>query len=385
MNMTTKQEIFEVKLKEYLKGTKAEKSAVLDTVCSVIHCHRKAAIRRFRTLQMRGAMKKKTGRPKLYTREDIAGLVRVWELFHQVCAERFHPSIHVGIAAMKYSKVWRYGSETEEHLLKMSLGSVKKHLLGKQKLHGRSSKGATKPSELKEIIPIRRGPWDNPPPGKGEIDTVAHCGLSLQGDYAYSTQYTDVTITWTCLAAQWNKGEAATLASISGFTDRLPWKLLAIDPDSGTEFINWKLKGWCDAHGIEMTRSRPYMKNDHGRIEQKNYVNVRQFVGYCRYDHADAVAVMNELYRYLEDYLNFFINSMKCISKVRVNSKYIRTYDKPQTAYQRALNHPEISENVKEVLRQKYATLNLVELKQKIDHFSLVLKRNQWSKKPRLR
>ena len=116
-----------------------------------------------------------------------------------------------------------------------------------------------------------------------------------------------------------------------------------------------------------MTRTRPYMKNDHARIEQKNYSNVRHVVGYTRYDDPRHVALLNELYEILEDYINFFVPSMVCVKKERIRSRRIRRYDIAQTAYQRVLAHPDIDSEVKERLQQKYATLNPMILKQRCD------------------
>lgn len=127
------------------------------------------------------------------------------------------------------------------------------------------------------------------------------------------------------------------------------------------------MKGWCDSEKIVMTRTRPYMKNDHARIEQKNYTNVREFVGFVRIDNPEAVKIMNELYGVLEDYINFFLPSMKCARKERIGSRYVRKYDEARTAYQRVLAHPKIAEKVKEMLKQKYATLNPKILKTKSD------------------
>lgn len=176
-----------------------------------------------------------------------------------------------------------------------------------------------------------------------------------------------IVTTWVCLAGQWNKGEIETQKSIERIRAHLPFRLLAIDPDSGSEFINWHLKGWCDREGIDMTRTRPYMKNDHARIEQKNYANVRSFVGYGRMDDTGQVALLNELYDVLETYLNFFIPSMQCQEKLRIGSRYKRMYDVPQTPYQRVLTDARIDEAVKERLNQKYATLDLIALKKQLD------------------
>ena len=180
-------------------------------------------------------------------------------------------------------------------------------------------------------------------------------------------QYTDVATIWTCLAGQWNKGEVETCNSIERISSRLPFPLKGIDPDSGSEFINWHLKGWCDAHDVRMTRTRPYMKNDHARIEQKNYSNVRHTVGYTRFDDPQHVQLLNELYEVLEDYINFFIPSMVCVKKERIGSGHVRRYDTAATAYARVLAHPYIDHGVKDQLQQKYATLNPVILKRKCD------------------
>ena len=213
------------------------------------------------------------------------------------------------------------------------------------------------------------------------MDTVAHCGTTLLGDYCYSVQYTDVATIWTCLAGQWNKTEEGTVASITRIRRRLPFALLGIDPDSGGEFINWLLAGWCRRRNIQMTRTRPYMKNDHARIEQKNYANVRHIVGYTRFDDERQVEVLNELYDVLEDYLNFFLPSQKCVRKERIGSRYVKQYDQAKTAYQRALEHPGIDPSVKEKLRKKYATLNPKLLKQEKDR----LVRKLLSFRPKLR
>ncbi len=114
-------------------------------------------------------------------------------------------------------------------------------------------------------------------------------------------------------------------------------------------------------------QNQAYRKNDHARIEQKNYTNVRHWVGYLRYDQPGQVAILNELYPLLEDYVNFFLPSMKCLGKERVGSKYKRVYDTPQTAYARVLAHEKVPEGVKAVLKAKYATLNPKQLKSKLE------------------
>lgn len=366
MNMVTKQEIFKEKLQAYLQASKEEKGRILDAVCSITGVHRKAAIRRLKTLQFRPHhWKSRRGRKCVYGHSLISLIRELWDASGRICAERLHPIIPEYIRVLKRDEMWQYDEERTALLLRMSLGTLKNRIETFERIKKGGGRGTTKPSHLKEIIPIRRGPWENPPPGKGEIDSVAHCGYTISGDFAYTVQYTDVATIWTCLAGQWNKGEEETRKSIEHIASRLPFPLKGIDPDSGSEFINWHLKKWCDRQGIEMTRTRPYMKNDHARIEQKNYTNVRHVVGYTRFDDVRHVAILNELYDALEDYINFFLPSQKCLEKIRIGSRKIRKYDIAQTAYQRVLTHPDIPESVKEQLQQKYATLNPLLLKQK--------------------
>lgn len=373
MTTATKQEIFKEKLQEYLAADKAGKGRILDAVSSITKVDRKSAIRRFRTLQLRPrSWQERRGRRRVYDHRTAAALKEVWEAANRICAERLHPVIPEYVRILQRDGMWKHAEETTILLLKASLGTLKNRIANFENIKRRGGRGTTKPSDLKEIIPIRRGPWKNPPPGWGEVDTVAHCGYTISGDFCYTVQYTDVATIWTALASQWNKGEVETVHSIERIKGRLPFPLRGIDPDSGGEFINWHLKGWCDTHKVEMTRTRPYMKNDHARIEQKNYANVRHIVGYARFDDPRHTEILNELYDALEDYINFFIPSLKCVEKVRILSRKVRRYDTAQTAYQRVLTNPDIGPEVKERLRQKYATLNPVILKQKCD---LILKK----------
>ncbi len=367
MTMATKQEILKEKLQEYLKADKTGKGLILDQIKAVTKMNRKAIIRRLKRLQLRPTVTDHRGRPEVYDIQVTIALKEVWQIADEICAERLHPVVLEYVTVLQRDRMWKHSETITQKLCQMSLGTMKDRLAQFTKTHSRGGKGGTKSSDLREIIPVRRGRWENPTPGYGEVDTIAHCGASLVGDYVYSVQYTDVATIWTCLSAQWNKGEVATQHSLIRIKHKLPFPLLGIDPDSGGEFINWLMKGWCDDNQVTMTRTRPYYKNDHARIEQKNYVNIRRFLGYVRLTRPEQVRLMNELYDYLEDYINFFLPSVKCIKKVRAGERYFRQYDPAQTSYQRVLAHPQIDSVIKAQLRAKYATLNPKVLKDKID------------------
>jgi transposase InsO family protein len=92
---------------------------------------------------------------------------------------------------------------------------------------------------------------------------------------------------------------------------RLPFALLGLDSDNGSEFVNAHLLRFCQENEITFTRSRPYRKNDNSFVEQKNYSVVRRAVGYLRYDTEEELEVLNKLYDYLRLYTNFFQPVMK--------------------------------------------------------------------------
>jgi len=144
-------------------------------------------------------------------------------------------------------------------------------------------------------------------------------------------------------------------------------------PDTGSEFINWHLKGWCDQESIELTRSRPNHKNDNAYVEQKNGHMVRRFLGYTRFDVKETVDIINKIYLKLELYLNHFVPSRKCADKIRIGAKYKRKYDKAQTPYARVIAHPEISLDIKRNLKKIHSQLNPLNLKQEIDKLTLEL------------
>jgi len=143
---------------------------------------------------------------------------------------------------------------------------------------------------------------------------------------------------------------------------KLPFSLLGIDRDNGSEFINKYLVEYCHKQKLSFTRARPYRKNDNCFVEQKNFSIVRRAVGYARYDTEAQLALLNELYATLRLYTNFFQPTMKLKSKERVGSKVIKRYDRAQTPYQRVLAPP-LSEAEKQRLRVKYKTLNPAALK----------------------
>jgi hypothetical protein len=203
--------------------------------------------------------------------------------------------------------------------------------------------GRTKPGTLlKHHIPLRTDRWDVAVPGFTEVDLVAHSGESGDGEFLHSLNLTDIHTTWVETRAVLGRGQAGVAAALEEMRRTLPFALRGIDSDNGSEFINAHLVRYCQGHGIQFTRGRPYKKDDNAHVEQKNWTHVRKLMGYVRYASREALTVMNALYRNeLRLFQNLFLPSVKLVRKVRVGSRTRRVYARPQTPLERVLACPE--------------------------------------------
>lgn len=372
MNMATKNNIFQERLTEWLKasGDKKKRGEIIRHICFTTKMHPKSVARRFKKEQLTPATNaKRRGRPVRYLPDTTAALKDVWEASNELCGELLHPMISEYISVLQRDSLWKHGDVATGTLRAMSMRTVRRRVETFLQVRG-AGKGisATKPSALKHIIPIFKGPWKDKPPGNGQVDTVVHCGNSLLGDMAFTLTYVDAAVYWIVLRAQWNKGQEATVESLKKVKKMLPFLLLGLHPDTGSEFINWLAKQWCDTEGVELSRSEPGKKNDNMYVEERNGHVVRKYLGYLRLDCREVVPLMNQYYEVLGLFLNHFVPVRRTLTKERVGSKYKRTYEKvPMTAYQRVLAHPLTAEEIKDALRKEHEMLNPLLLKRQLD------------------
>ena len=148
-----------------------------------------------------------------------------------------------------------------------------------------------------------------------------------------------------------------------------------VNSDNGSEFINHQLLRYCEQEHLTFTRGRAGKKNDGCFVEQKNYLVVRRALGYARYDTAKQLRLLNELYGYLRFYNNFFQPVMKLIKNERTGAKVKKTYDQPQTPYQRLLAAPTTTKAMRKRLETEYASLNPAELKRQITRLQTLLRK----------
>jgi len=367
--MATKKEVFKEHLPSYLKADKQQKGEILKHACFITGMHIKAAIRKFRKLQMRNPFKEEgRGRSEYYTPDVTIALKDIWEAGNEVCGELLHPMIPEYVEILKRDQMWVHANDATAKLLEMSEATVRRRVSRFKKAR-RNKKGicVTKPSHIKHLVPIFIGPWQDKPPGFGQIDTVKH-SHSAKGDAVYTLNYTDAATLTTVPRAQWNKGQQATMESLKVIEARLPFDCLGVHPDTGSEFLNYMVMAWCQENDIDLSRSRPSHKNDNMYVEERNGHVIRKTVGYITLNCPEAVAALNALYDVLVPYLIHFVAVRRMIQKERLNSKYRRKYEKtPKTPYQRILEHEAIKPEVKARLKEEHVKLNPLVLKREID------------------
>jgi len=360
--MNTKKELFGIELETYLKASKKEKGEILDSLSRQTGMWRESIMRSFKRLQMESAytLKKKRGRSIYYTPDVYAGLNKIWKAANSCCGELLHPMIEEYISIFKRDNMWDHSDEATGKLLAMSMSTVKRKVNGWKCESGRKGISTTTPSAIKERIPIFQGSWHEVSVGMGQVDTVAHCGGNMGGDFIYSCGYVDVSSGWIQYTAQWNKGMEVTKESLKHMQSQLPFFLSHIHPDCGTEFLNQIVMKWCVDEKIDVSRSRSYHKNDNGYVEQRNGHIARRWLGYDRLGCVELLPKIIKFFDLVCLYHNHLVAQRLCVgTKTLESGKYRKVYEKKgKTPYTRLCENSNVSEEVKKKLKKEHELLN---------------------------
>jgi hypothetical protein len=279
-----------------------------------------------------------------------------------------------------------FSPEMALKLNKMSAATLDR-FLSKLRHESQANKGLPTTSsalrQMKGKVPINTLDYKVTKPGFFQADTVAHCGTTTAGQYVHSLTLTDLWSAWTENRATPTKKALDVRRAFVDIKQAMPFAILTINTDSGSEFINTAMIEFMNtAYGgkaITFTRSRPYKKNDNAYVEQKNYTHVRQLFGYERIEDQRLVALMNEIYtEYWNPLQNFFLPTQKLIEKTRVGAKIIKKFDCPQTPYDRLMNCNHLDQKIKDLLKARKQALNPFLLAQaleaKLKQFFSILK-----------
>ena len=354
---------------KYQESSKLEKGILLNHSELVTNRSRKQLIRRLNNplSESSKSIKISIGRPSIYSKEELVPHIEyLWKQMERISPKRMKAGLKDWLPKYKNCP-----AHLKMQLHKMSSSTIERYLQSIMKSE-KASKGlsTTCPAEfMKNKVPINTLDSKIIKPGYTQTDTVAHCGTSAKGPFISSLTVTDINSAWTDNRSMFTKKGIEVKKNFKDIEDNLPYKLLAINSDSGSEFLNKNMLQFTkNGTRIEFTRSRPYKKNDNCYVEQKNFTHVRELFGYERFDQDELVDLMNEIYiKYWNPLHNFFLPTFKLKEKVRIGARIKKVYDTPKTPYQRLMESPYLTHKQKEELLERKLKLDPFELKSQLE------------------
>ena len=347
MSRSTRDEYLEKMRCRYRRYTgKPAKGRLLDEFCQVTGHERKYAAkllaRRRGPCAGTGGAVSRGGRPPTYDAQVAEVLFEIWRHSEQPCGKRLRPMLGQWLPFYE-RRHGRLPGKVREGALSISAAQIDRVLAPRKVGAGVVNRRTPKANAaIKALVPVRAESWDAKEPGWIEADTVAHCGGDMGGSFLWSLTATDIFSGWTEVRASWNRGQHSVCGAFAEIEEALPFALLGVDTDNGGEFLNYHLHRHFTGREkpVEMTRSRPYYKNDQAHVEQKNSTHVRQLLGFERLGHDLVVPLATGLLEAWSIWRNGFTTTFKQTSKKRVGSKTVRSHEKvPKTPCDRLLEH----------------------------------------------
>lgn len=327
--------------RRYLAAKRAERSELLDDMVQMTELDRKTIIRLMNGNLARKPRQRQRGNS--YGPEVDDALRVIAETLDYICAERLTPQLVATADQLAAHDELYVTPQLRSQLSRISVSSVRRRVQRLRQDEPRLPPRKSKPADpLRHSVPMRRIPWNQPQPGHFEVDLVHHCGPSASGEYSHTLQLIDVHTGWSERWAVLGRSYRVMQAAFEGCLARLPFPIVELHPDNGAEFFNQHLlRFWARSlPQLQLSRSRPYHKNDNRFVEQKNASLVRAYLGYDRFDSVAQTQALNRLYDHMWLYHNFFqpvmrLNSKTFIARAGQPSHINRGYDQAQTPFDR--------------------------------------------------
>ena len=316
----------------YRDASKQEKMQMLDDMEHVTGLHRKSIIR---ILNGRLSRKKRTReRGPTYGTNVMYVVRKLSKALDHPCAERLQPNLVFMAQHMTNHGQVCVDEDTLRKLETISISTLKRILSNINKSKEKISRKRfpkRKRNTLKGSFPMRKIPFDTTEPGHFEVDLVLHCDENHSGEFIHTIQMTDVATGWGEIQAVFGRSYRVMEDGFQCILGNLPIPVIEIHPDNGNEFFNQHLlRFWQDkVPDLDISRSRPYHKNDNRFVEENNGSLVRAYIGHGRLDTLRHLLIMREIYEDLACYHNFFQPVMKTVQKIQVDEFcYRRVFDK---------------------------------------------------------
>ncbi len=382
--MAARREITKKFARQYARSGRAEKGRLLDTLVATTGWTRDHARRAIRQAsRRRGAARQvqRRARPRKYSYDALVVLQEVWRLSGQpsgkYLAAVMDDTVERLVRFRELGKVAdRARPEVLDEVRSMSAATIDRYLKAHKDAAYPAALSGTKPSHiLRSSIPVRTSADEAiTVPGFLELDTVAHCGHTLNGEFLRTLSATDPLTGWTLLRSIANNAFVHVHGGLEWITKHAPVPVAGVDFDNGSEFMNWGVIAWCDNHDIPVTRSRPYQHNDNAHIEQRNGDWVRKHAFRYRYETRAELALLNELWDLVMARKNHLLPCVKATGWTTTTAgRKKRIYDKPRTPYQRLIDAGVLEEKTRDQLQIEHANLNPAKLTRRINHIQTQL------------
>lgn len=373
MTINERYKYLRVMQKRYRKADKASRSTLLDEMETATGLHRKSLLRLLNGNLTRKKRKKQRGRT--YGPQVDDALRVILKGFDSICAERLQPNLVWMAEHLAYHDELQLNQEVLSQLGTISVSTVRRisERIRQDERRLPQPRRPKRRNRVTEMIPTKRIAWDEQEPGHFEVDTVHHCGPDATGDFIHTLQLIDVATGWSERAAVLGRSYLVVSNAFERVFTRLPFPILELHSDNGSEFMNNHLiRFWNqNMNSVEITRSRPYRKNDNRFVEQKNGSLVRAYFGNERFDTVHQTNLFNLIYDRMWFYYNFFQPVMRVVEKTILPSsngkrRVKRRYDKAQTPFDRLSATDVLPPGDKQQLEQLRLETNPVQLREEI-------------------
>jgi hypothetical protein len=372
MTIDERRKYLRVMQKRYLQADCKERERLLDEMEAVTELHRKSLIRLMNGSLERQRRRRQRGRS--YGPEVDDAIRVIAESMDYICPERLTPNLTWLATHLATHGELEASFRLLEQLERISVPTVGRILARiRQDERRLPRRGPRYTNHLIRDVPMKRIPWHEQEPGHFEADLVHHCGPSASGEYVCTIQMVDVATAWSERVSVLGRSYLVIEDGFNRILSRLPFPVCEIHPDNGSEFFNNHMFRFWDGldQDIQLSRSRPYQKNDNRFVEQKNSTLVRAYLGYDRLDTVVQTLAVNQLYDKMWVYYNLFQPVMRLTEKTWLReegqpSQLKRRYDQARTPFDRLCETTAISQEWRERLEALRDQTNPRQLRQDI-------------------
>ncbi len=347
---------------------------LLDEIETVTGMHRKSILRLMHGELGRKPRRKQRGRTYGEEVEKAVGVI-AYSLDYP-CAERLRPNLVEMAKHLERHGELELKPEVCEHLRWISVSTLRRMLQRGGQMTTRIAyreQRRSVPNSLLQGVPMRRIAWNEIQAGHFEVDMVHHCGASASGQYVHTIQMIDVASGWSECVAVLGRSYLVVRDGFERIVQRIPFAVRELHPDNGSEFFNdHLLRFWGKKlPGLELSRSRPYHKNDNRFVEENNHSLIRAYIGYDRFETIAQTVLINQLYEYLWQYHNFFQPVMRLkhkISSPESNGRIKRIYDDARPPFDRLCAGSYLAADKQLQLEALRQSINPCALRYQIEH-----------------